>query len=576
METTQQAVPDKGGKERRSVLVAKGGTTITGLALVGEKIGAIIQQILSLDKEADNFGVRSITFRSDGTPKDKLGISYPLAGAIAINLLDIWDMCVEDMKDGKLHLSLQGHVWQQLLLTILHEVHHVDSCRDPEMLELVETAADDLHQEAEAWAQDVIDDLAKEFDIEPVSLAEMGFFGTKLMEVATELAAGEITEENKWLDRGLKMLEEGIIYHDEANEILIKSFREYRRGVSDPEGKDDSWGKAVSVIDLVVDGQTIGGEEKPEPDVVELPANYDQSIEQDEAEEAIVEQQMAFAAGAVGEEGGELVADEDASTMAPEDIDNDAVAAAVVDQPLFGGDVNVAPAAPQGPLFGGGVPSPNTAPTAPAGAFPSQASGDTVELPQHIQQANAAMAAAAAGPAPQAAARPQQYPVNNVDPGKFKAFMKDVYMRLYTQCFKKCGWQLQSDQGFTNPAGILEAVKIDDLEKLHGVKDVIMEYMTVNAQGQTITEKCAGYVRGTVFTKSNQYGLPAYVLFLNFNGMQMKRSLVPQNPAKRGNDGQYKATALEARQGHAIAWVMADGQNAWKGKIRDNVYEELG
>ena len=28
-----------------------------------------------------------------------------------------------------------------------------DSCRDPEMLELVETAADDLHQEAEAWAR---------------------------------------------------------------------------------------------------------------------------------------------------------------------------------------------------------------------------------------------------------------------------------------------------------------------------------------------------------------------------------------------------------------------------------------
>jgi hypothetical protein len=103
-----------------------------------------------------------------------------------------------------------------------------------------------------------------------------------------------------------------------------------------------------------------------------------------------------------------------------------------------------------------------------------------------------------------------------------------------------------------------------------------MEYLTVNAQGQSVTEPYQGFVRGTVFTKSNPHGLPAFVLFLNFNGMQMKRSLVPQNPAKRGNDGQYKATALEARNGHAIAWIMADGQNGWKGKIRDNMYEELG
>jgi len=566
--TTQQEVPDKSGKERHETLVVKGGTTIEGLELVGEKVGAIISQIMTLDKwePGDNFGVRSIVFRTDGLPKDKLGMSYPLAGAIAVNLQEIWNMCIEDMKAGELHLSLQGHIWNQLLLTLLHEIHHVDSCRDPEMIELCESAADDLDKEAEAWASEVIDDLAKEFNIEPVSLAEMGFFGLKLMEVAQELTSGEVTEENKWLDRGLKMLEEGIIYHDEANDILCKTFREYRRGITDPEGKDDAWGKAISVIDLVVDGQTIGEEEKEvEPDIVELPKDYNTSAEQDEIEEMVVEQQMALAAGAVGEEGGIAMEDEDAQTLPPEEIEEAPIAAPVgVQQPLFGPAI---PPAEQfvmstGPQAGENVAAPT--------------SDDTVVLPEHIQQENAAVAAAAAGPAPQAQAVPQQYPVNNVDPGKFKAFMKDVYMRLYTQIFKKCGWQLQNDQGFTNPAGILEGVRFDDLEKLHGVENVIMEYKTVDANGQSITEKCQGYVRGTVFTKSNTYGLPAYVLFLNFNGTQLKRSLVPQNPAKRGSDGQYKATALEARIGHAIAWVMADGQNAWKGKIRDNVYEELG
>ena len=561
METTQQAVPGKGGQRD---LLAVGGTSIIGLSLVGQKIGAIIQQILSLDGDRENFGVTSISFRKDNVPKEKLGISYPLAGAIVINLEEHWNMCVEDMKKGTLCLSLQGHIWQQLLLTILHEVHHVDACRDPEMLELVETAKEDLDAEAEEWAQEIITDLAKEFDIEPISLAEMEFFGVKLMELAEKLTSG--AEGMEWLDAQLKLMEDGVIYCDTANEIITKSFREYRRGVVDPEGKDESWGKAVSVVDLVVDGKVIGeGEEtEKEPDVVDLPANYDNSIEQDEAEEAAVEKALAAAAAAVGEEGSELTADDEATVLSPEEVDDSNVVEAPV--AIFAVDVpNAAPAAAtNAPLFAPATPAAPVAPT--PGAVP---------LPASVVQQNLFVANAAAGPATPPPATPQQYPVNNVEAEKFKAFMKDVYLRLYTHMFTKCGWQLQSDQGFTNPAGVLEGVKLDDLEKMHGVQNVVMEYKTVNAQGQPITEKYQGFVRGTVFTKSNTFGLPAYVLFLNFNGMQLKRSLVPQNPAKRGPDGQYKATAIEARQGHAIAWVMADGANAWRGKIRDNVYEEL-
>lgn len=563
-ETTQQTV--KSGEKR--LVRSTNDVVIEGLELVGDKIGGIIQQILMLDKEADNFGVRTIIFRNDGYPKNALGKSYPLAGAIAINLQEVWDMCVEDFQKKSNWLSLSGHLWNQLLLTILHEIHHVDACRDPEMIELIENSKKDLDDEAEAWAQEVIDDLAKEFDIEPIALAEMEFFGLKLMDLVTKMQSADNQADFGWLDRALTMLEDGVIYHDPDNDILIKTYREYRRGIKDPEGKDNSWGKAISVIDLVVDGKPIADEElvaqdspeaEKEPDVVVLTPGYDQSIAQDEAEEAIVEKQMAMAAAAPGEEGSELVADDQATTLAPEDIDDSNVVEAAV--PMFAVDVPNA--------------APITAPATPATPTQTPLFASSVPLAPHIQQQNTFMANAAAGPAPQAPARPQQYEVNNVDPEKFKKFMKDVYMRLYTQIFTKCGWQLQSDQGFLNPGNIVAPVDITDLEKTHGVKNVIMEYMTVNAQGQPITEKCQGHVRGTVFTKSNPYGLPAFVLFLNFNGMQLKRSLVPQNPAKRGTDGQYKATALEARSGHPIAWVMADGQNAWKGKIKDNVYEEL-
>jgi hypothetical protein len=60
-------------------------------------------------------------------------------------------------------------------------------------------------------------------------------------------------------------------------------------------------------------------------------------------------------------------------------------------------------------------------------------------------------------------------------------------------------------------------VNIADRCLKYGMPDVVMEYNTHDAQGKKLwgnrAEKCAGTIRGEVFSKSQ---LPGYTLYLNF------------------------------------------------------------
>jgi hypothetical protein len=200
---------------------------------------------------------------------------------------------------------------------------------------------------------------------------------------------------------------------------------------------------------------------------------------------------------------------------------------------------------------------------------------DVVKLPDDIAAEQAHVAAAAAA-TPMVAPPATSYTPNGLSDATIVAFMKDVYMRLYTHIFNKCGRQLNSDQGFTNPGAVLDPVSIADLIQLHQAPNLIMEYDTLNAAGHRQPEECKGHIRGIVFNKSNQHGIPAFAIYLNINGMRVKRSLIAQNPAKVNEAGQYSPKALEARVGHAIAWIMSEDESKkFIAVIRDNIYEAL-
>ena len=330
------------------------------------------------------------------------------------------------------------------------------------------------------------------------------------------------------------MLEDDIMYHDEDNDVTLATFCEYIRGINDPDNEDDSYEQGVSVIDLIFnmdDGSVIKtAEVLPEPEVKA-----------------------------------------DATAEAPIIVDSDGVAeaTAAIAETFKEAKAVATPDSPAGALFAP-LPAEESVQASPE----TENFADSVQLPYHIVAEQAQVAAAAVA-TPTTAPPATQYTPNNLSAETTVAFLKDVYMRLYTQMFSKCGWQLDSDQCFTNPGAVLEPVSIADLIQLHQAPGLIMEYDTLDANGHLKPEKCEGHVRGLVFNKSNQHGIPAFAIYLNFNGMRVKRSLIAQNAAKITN-GQYSPMAVEARAGHAIAWLFSEDENKkFVAKIRDNIYEAL-
>ena len=518
-----------------------GGTIVDGVNLVSDKLIGIVNEILKLDNIEDNFGVRIITFKNDGYPAGKVGMAYVDAGAIAINLEEIWSSCLTALEDGKVKLSMTGIVWHELIKTVLHEIHHIDGCRDPEMRKLLEENAEDADTEAEAWGDEIIVDMVKILDIEPNLLSEIPFFSVKLMELMTTM------KDEEWVVRARLLLEEGIMYYDEDNDITLTSFREYIRGIEDPNNEDNSFEQGVSVIDLIFemdDGSTV-------KTAVVLPGPAGMVVEEFSSFNIPADSKTAEVIG----EPAEVVVDVIKETTPASEAVVDVVAG------------SIAPAS--GALF---APAPSE--EAVAAGLAEEVLPESVVLPENIAAEQAQMAAAAVA-TPPIVPLATSYEPNGLSDATTVAFLKDIYMRLYTNIFSKCGWQLNSDQGFTNPGAVLEPISIADLIQLHNAPNLIKEYDSMNATGQKQPETCEGYIRGTVFTKSNNHGIPAYCIYLNINGIRVKRSLIAQNPAKITN-GQYSPKAVEARAGNAIAWLFSEDENKkFVAVIKNNIYEAL-
>ena len=522
------------GEGPNTWIALKGGTVVHGTHLVSDKLIGIVNEILKLDRGGVNFGIHCVEFKDNGTPAGKAGMSYIDSGSIAINLEEIWSAALTALEEGKIKLSITGTVWHELLMTLLHETNHIFTMQDAAYREIAETDPKAAETEAESWAKDNMIELSKTLDIEPSVFSDMPFFNVKLMELMTTM------KDEDWIVRVKMMLEDDIMYHDGDNDIILTSFREYLRGIDDPDEKSKEWEQGVSVIDLIFnmddDSVVKTAEVLPKPEV--------EAVVVEESEEDLAQRITQATAGAP------------VDTPAAEAIIN--VKATVAPDPTLAG------------LFAPALTEEEVA------ASIAEETSDAVKLPENIvaeQQQVAAAATAVPATAPPATS----YEPNGLSAETIVAFLKDVYMRLYSHPFNKCGWQLNSDQGFTNPGAVLEPVSIADLIQLHNAPNLIMEYDSLNESGNLKSEMCdKGFVRGLVFTKSNQYGIPAYALYLNLNGMRVKRSLITQNPAKLNAGGQPSPMAIEARAGHAIMWIMSeDKDKKFVAKIRDNVYEAL-
>lgn len=597
-ENSQQKEVVLGKSEKSDVgthLILNGGVAVHGIHLVSQKVLAVLSEVLKLDRDGEDFGVWSVAFRNDGMPKGMLGMAYPDTGSIAINLSEIWELSTLILEDGEKHLSLLGLIWETLLMTLLHEINHIDGCRVAEFREAMEKDHKAADEHAEEWAKEIRADLVREFDVEPPALADMPFFGAKFMELMTTKA------EEEWVSNAAAMITDGTIYQDLANDERIPTYREYVRGLVDPKLEDKSWDQGFSAIDFVFEmeggGTTVIEEPKAEVKVAEAEVV---DIAPAAIEAAEPNHQQTMEAGATdGEAGMTIGAEEPTITPSPEmlaTLDEDVpvqkvdlaktveATAGSGQQQLFtpaqaAAGTEVADEITHAAVMGAEAESDqNYAAIDEQAAVDTAAQEftDTVDLPDHIVAEQAQMANAANATPQTFQPKTPMAPVNMTGDQIF-AYMKDVYMRLYSNIFNKCGRILNNDQPFENPGAVLDAISLADLTKHHNAQGLIIGFESLNAQSGKVYEEFAGHVRGIVFTKSNPHGLPAYVIYLNLGGVSSKRSLVSQNPTKlNANTGMLSTTALEARSGHAIAWIMCDDPgNKFKAEIKDNIYRVL-
>lgn len=150
--------------------------------------------------------------------------------------------------------------------------------------------------------------------------------------------------------------------------------------------------------------------------------------------------------------------------------------------------------------------------------------------------------------------------------GCSREYTAEIMLGVYTKCFNhifgNCGQLLNSAKGFAYPAAVVDIpIELTDEEKQvvvgYNYHGDINPHNGRNIWCQSGTE--AGIIKGFVGTGQ---GLPSYKLYINMDGVQICRLLLPQNPNKMKGE-HLGAKAVLARKGLAIMYIM-EGDDAVK------------
>ncbi len=169
-------------------------------------------------------------------------------------------------------------------------------------------------------------------------------------------------------------------------------------------------------------------------------------------------------------------------------------------------------------------------------------------------------------------------PNHNFTGEHMKNMCEEVFKRCVNHIFTKCGWAPGQNPSFVAElrGAILEPISMSGIPDID--KFLIGIDITDPATGQYIVNSPytahAGMVKGKV-TKNQ--GLPSYTLYFNYNGMEIKRFIAPQNQWKVNKAGTgYSAPAISAQNGAQIAWVMDgadDSSKKWRCKFENGVLQ---
>jgi len=556
--TKEKAVKPEDGlkvpapKTPSKTLMLSSGIALRGAALLPEKmIGILDWYFNNLDPRS---GVMSIVIREDNYPKEHVGMAFPWAASMTINLQYLFERTAARLSEEP-RLNLVASCWHSLLEVLLHETAHIAMAfaapeEHNEYLEAQDAELEEAMEEmTKEIARDKLFDLAKSIDIEPPAIADMGALGAWIH--AKFLAHSE--DEAAMVKKTQKMLEDGLVYsdlsEDEEDYTYHKTLRSFVRHALAPEG-DEGWDDGANLIQVsysLEDGSTEVSKAQP---VEEAPV-----IE--------AEPQTATATG------GPTFVPDDGGT---EDMDTTPDQTILEDQYQTTGFID-----PNGNVEMAVVPKAQPVASDVAGeqAKP-QDTMDSFQLPQQVVAAQTQATANMAAPQQQVAPPPLKD--LGLSAEAIQGCMREVYMRLYATMFTRCGWSQNPTTGrfgFANLAENTKSIEIKDILDRYNAQGLIVSYLAPNENNQDTEYTVDGYVRGFVYHKTQ---IPAFQLTLNIGGNRVVRKLIAQNPNKITNNA-YSKGAEMAGVGNAMAYVFsnADQGQPWHvrcpAKIVNNDYQ---
>lgn len=582
------------GAQAAPIEVPAANVVIIGHELISKKLFDLVMHVLVVNQVVDYENcINKIIFRSD-EPEGKFGRFDIETADITINLQNHFDDAVMSVKEeGLSYLSLRSHLWFGLMTTVLHEILHAMAYKiDPEtmMNDNRESVEESIAEEVDSCIRTLI----RDYDVEPASMEDEPFFGTRYMEFWVKYIK---ENSEQWAINQNVVHKEGFIWkHGEAS---CDTFKEWYRSAYNLEG-DTDWDKDVEPL------ERFGGVERDDLEVEEpkiMPADPSKAEVPNWVKPAPVAEPIE-APAPEAKVATELPAGLDSETLAllhmdeeplevnteravllemepvpPEthqpapEVKSPALAPVQQELPMAQPVQNAACRSCQKMLVEDAKFCAHCGTSLEATAMPTLPSAPAVEssstqplgIVPHTPQFSSG------------AKRPMRHdlPNHNLTPEQIRACVGEVFIRCYQHIFSKCGWSPSQNPSFAPELrnAVAEPISVVGIPCI----DQVLVGMDSNDPLSGAFTFCApaveGMIRGKV-TKDDK-NIPGYTLYFNFNGHEVKRLIYPQNQWKIDpkNPSAYSGPAQRAQQGAMIVWLLnavrTDPGKPWKAKIEN-------
>lgn len=218
-----------------------GTIALWGHEYVSPKMLDVLKTILSHDAfdGAVYHGVKSVVFRIDGYPKEgekEVCASFsPDTGGIAINMEKTLERAI-DRSMGHPETSLLTSWWLEMLLNFGHEIHHsVRWSTDGDKLHNNEKELKEEEERAEKYSKSLVEELVKEYNIEPSTLEEEHWFNDQINKLLNQ------KKKDEWRASQKKMLAERIIWQCES--VVLSTFKDFVCLLTNGDIESEEWNK---------------------------------------------------------------------------------------------------------------------------------------------------------------------------------------------------------------------------------------------------------------------------------------------------------------------------------------------